>query len=191
MTTPKGSMIIVVIGIILFAIVMLITPYIGNKNYAAPDLTPLQRQKVCVIEAGGNGVCKVDITAEYANKSTDETRECAPWDIYYETTRYICVRDIKDTTNPHYLIRDGNEVITTWFTQIDGNTYIANSRDLPNIKINHLYYTVALTQAGYCHGPSKIISVKELAESCDGGSNCYGIPMGWINGSRKESCDTK
>lgn len=143
-------------------------------------------EKVCVI--GDNGECKVDITEEYRNVSADRGRECGALDRYYETTRYICVKEITDTVNPFEKERGADKVVTTYFTEIDGNTYIMDSEEIPDLQPGHQYSIASLTQVGYCHGASKLIRATEIAGSCNGGSDCYGIPMGWTNGTREEVC---
>jgi hypothetical protein len=142
--------------------------------------------RVCVL--GHDGTCAVDITADFKNASSDRGRDCDILDRYYETTRYICVKSVNETDVAAYRNRGATDIVETYFTEIDGNTYILDKGEIPDLKPGHLYNTVALTQAGYCRGPSKLIRVTEINASCDGGSDCHGIPMGWVNGSRVEAC---
>jgi hypothetical protein len=143
------------------------------------------RDQVCIIE---EGKCSVDISAEFKNISSDAGRDCRADDRYYETTRYICVKSVNETDVTAYRNRGATDVVETYFTEIDGNTYLLDKGEIPDLKPGHLYSTVALTQAGYCRGPSKLVRVTEINTSCNGGSDCHGIPMGWVNGTRVEAC---
>jgi len=132
---------------------------------------------VCVLDEKGN--CKIDITEEFRNRGVDSGRECGKNDRYYEIQRYICVKNITLTEDPYHIERGANTKAETYFTAIDGNSYIYNSNDII-LKENHLYSTISLIQVGYCHGPNKIIEVKEICDSCNECSDSpNGIPMGY------------
>jgi len=188
MKAETASMILLLVTLTVATVIVILTPF-GN-DLLEPELGPLESSNeipdtVCVIE---NGKCVQDITEEYKSVSTDRGRECGAFDLYYETGRYICVKSIYDTNNSIYRERGADKIVETYFTEVDGNTYIWKSTEVTGLKANHLYSTTSLIQAGYCHGPSKLIRVTELNASCDGGSDCHGIPMGWVNGTRVEAC---
>ncbi len=133
----------------------------------------------CILD--NNGKCVKDITNEVMNMDTDRSRDCNSHDRYSEYGREICIKNITPTNNTIYIERGADSELTTYFTQIDGNKYIYNSHDLPDLQKNHQYAIVELIQDGYCHGPSKLIRAIEINSYCDKcsvGSN--GItPMGF------------
>jgi len=161
---------IIVVGVL---IVVVVLAYVVVNQQPAVG-------RVCIVDEKGN--CIVDITKQYQNRTSDVDRECTQDDEYFQTTRYICVRSSYSTWDPVFLARGGNEELTTYFTEIDGNTYILNARDV-QLQDDHEYLITALEQKGYCIGPGKIIGAEELNSSCDGRSTCHGIPMGFPGGN--------
>lgn len=137
--------------------------------------------KVCIIDPD-TGACMIDITdeAREAYSPGFESRECGPHDRYYDLTRYICIREINNATNPNHIARGADKELVTYFTRVDGNTYIYDSKTFPNLQVNHSYYIVQLIQVGYCHGPSKIKEAREYQSLCNGSSTSPdGIPLGY------------
>ena len=173
----RGIVSLVVLGAALLLLLYLILP--------PPTSVPVSFHTT---DAFGQPIDITDeVTSHYFMNTTDG--ECSATDKYYTTFRYICVKRITPTTNQNHIDRGADKIVTTYFTEIDGNTMIIDSQVTP-LSENHLYQTYQLTQAGYCRGPSLITSAVDMGiGSCDGSSNCHGYPMGWVNGTRIEVCE--